>query len=108
MSKKSNKCNVFSLIFGILSCFYAFTFAFSIVLTKIAFLLVPNPEVIQYNSFHFLAIFLILVSSLLSLMFAHFSIKKGTKTKSIVWSRILSIISLAVAVIGTIFVLLLF
>ncbi len=73
-----------------------------------AFLFVPNSEVIEYDSFHFFALFLILVASLLSLMFAYFSVKKGIKTKITVWGRILSVVSLAVAAIGTIVALLLF
>ena len=108
LSKQSNKSNVLCLIFGILSCFYTFTFNFSIVLTKLAFLLVPDSEVIKYDSFHFFALFLILVASFLSLMFAHFSIKKGIKTKITVLGRIMSVVSLAVAVVDAIVALLLF
>lgn len=108
MSKKTSKHNILCLIFAILSCFYTFTFVFSILLTKIAISLVPNPEVIEYNNFHFSALILIVITSVLSILFAHFSTKSGFKTKITTTGKILSIISLIIAAISTIIVIFLF
>ena len=100
MSKSSKKYSVLSLICSILSCFYTVTFILGILLTELARVMNPEYQTVQQENFLYFILVLIFIVAILSLVFAHISIKRGVNIKITSVSKILSVISIAVSAIS--------
>lgn len=104
VKKPSKKLSVISLIFAILSAFYAFC----ILWADMVYTFVNS-----FNSamkfgvgfYHYGAIALVLICAAISLICSNISIKRGYKTKATKFGQILCIISLSVMILGTVLAL---
>ncbi|MEE1197834.1 MAG: hypothetical protein U0K54_01645 [Acutalibacteraceae bacterium] len=106
INKPSIKHSVWSLLLGILSCFYSFCCAYATLMVFFARLISSNVFTNELMFYSIGAFVLCLVVSIISLILRKVSLKHGVVNKMTNASKILCILSIAVSIIFNVITLL--